>query len=569
RGVEVLAKIASHPTEIATSAVRALAKIELPSAKAAILALVDSPSLAVASTAIGELKDFDAALVAKLAAIVHGGDHELVAVTLGALARAGKAGMPVLREAALEGAIDTRIAAMNAMVEVDDPQVLETLHAILDNEDGRLADAAAAAIANLDSDEAREVLISAALSDRASETRVVEYLMSQSGPEVEQALLVIAKSDSKERWDAASHLIKGGNAEALALAVGEARSGSDETVKLAAMEALAEAGSQPAVEALIDIVRSSGDLKPRALGMLGDARPDDPVVAKLLHDSVQSSNPDEAAAAATALSKVGTPDARDALVAAVRSADLDVARNAAASLSKFRLTDDVTAALRSAIVAHPELKVAVMQQLVAGGSPFGLALAKQAISGDDGQEAYRAMSALEQAASPAAFDILSIGVHSRDASIRAESVATLGNMGDKRALDVVSQALRDSEPNVRYAAVRTLGSMGTEKARDVIVGLSRSGNVDDRRAAVANLRRFEDQGTTRRLMELMRDPDPSVAYTAIDASAERPEAQSALRGLLSDPSVPRSVRRDAAQSLSYRGVTDPSIDSLLTSDPDE
>jgi HEAT repeat protein len=568
RAIEVLGQLASHPTEIATSAITMLAKIDKPGAKATLRALVDSPSLAVASMAIREIVEPDAELVAKLAQIVSEGESELVTVSLSAIARAGDAGLPVLRQAALTGGMDVRIAAMTAMTDIDNPQVLETLRSILDGEEGRLAENAAQAIARIDSDEAREVLISAALSDRATETRAVDALMEQTGPEVEQALLVIAKSDSKERWDAVEHLITAGNAEALAVAVGEARGGANETVRLAAMEALAGAGGG-AVDSLIDVVRNAGDLKPRALAILGEARPDDPVVAKLLRDSVQSRDPEEAAAAAAALSKVGTEDARDALVAALASTDASVARNAAGSLAKFRLTDDVTSALKSAVVAHPELQTQVMQQLIAGGSSYGVELAKQAINSDDPQAAYRAINALESAGSPAAFDVLSIGAHAKESQIRAESVASLGNLADKRALDVVAQAIKDPDANVKYAAVRALGSSGSTQARELVVNLSRSNDVDDRRAAVTTLRRFEDQNTTRRLTELIRDPDPSVAYSAIDAIAERPEAISAVRGLLADANVPFSTRREAAQSLSYRGVSDPTIEALLDANPYE
>jgi HEAT repeat protein len=569
RTVEVLAQLASHPTEIASTAMTVLGRIELPSARAAIIALVDSPSLVVAATAINELENPDAEMVAKLAQIVKGGDDELVAASLGALARAGAAGLPILREAALTGAMDVRLAAMNAMTDIDDPQVLETLRSILDHEEGRLAEAAATSISNLDTDEAREVLISAALSDRATETGAVSALMRQTGPEVEQALLVIAKSDSKERWDAVEHLVSGGNAEALALAVGEARGGSSDETKIAAMEVLASAGGQPAIDSLIDIVRSSGELKPRALAILGESRPDDPVVAKLLRDSVQSRDPDEAAAAAAALSKVGSEDARDALVAALASTDSNVARNAAGSLTKFRLTDDVSAALQAAVTAHPELKPQVMQQLIAGGSRYGIELAKQAITDGDAHEAYRAINALESVGSPAAFEVLSLGARVKDGAIRAEAISSLGNLADKRAIDVIAQAIKDPEPQVKYAAVRALGQSGTAQARDMIVNLSRSSDVDDRRAAVTTLRRFEDQNTTRRLTELIRDPDPSVAYGAIDAAAERPEAMSAIRSLVLDANVPFSTRREAAQSLSYRGVTDSTIESLLSTNPYE
>ena len=121
------------------------------------------------------------------------------------------------------------------------------------------------------------------------------------------------------------------------------------------MEALADSGNEEALTSLIDVVRGSGDLKARAIGILGEARPDDPTVGKLLHDSVQSRDPEEAAAAASALAKVGTPEARDALIAALGSTDTQVARNAMSSLSKFRLTDETAAAMRTAIVSHPDV----------------------------------------------------------------------------------------------------------------------------------------------------------------------------------------------------------------------
>lgn len=562
RAVGVLSTIASHPGEMGLPAVRALAKIELPSARAAVVALIDSPSIAVAAMAIGELTEIDDAMVAKLAAIAKAPDLDLVLAALGTLARAGDRGLPALREAALDGPLYVRISAMNALAEIDHPQVLATFRSILENEDGRAADAAASALAGIDSDEAREVLISAALAEQGPSSRAVEYLMRQTGPEVEQALLVIAKSDSRERWDALHHLVRGGNTEALAFAIGAARSGPDES-RIAAMQALAGAGSQPSIDALVEIVRGSGDLKPRALGILGEARPDDPVVARLLHDAVQSSNVEEAAAAAAALARVGTPEARDALIAALGNRDASVAGTAAASLSKFRLTDDVASALRAATTTHPELASQVMQQLMAAGSPLGLDLAKQALAQDQ-HSAFRAISALEQAGTPAAFDALAHGARaSTDPQVRAEAISSLGTMGDKRSSDVVAQALRDSDPGVRSTAARALGQLGTPKARELLIGMTRSADAEDRKAAVTSLRRFEDADSTRRLTELLRDPEESVSYSAINAVAERSDALPVLRGYMTDSGVAFDQRRHAAQVLTYRGVSDPLIDQLL------
>jgi HEAT repeat protein len=563
RAVGVLAAIASHPGDVASTAVRALARIELPSARAAIAALVDSPSIAVAASAIGVLTELDEDMIAKLGSIVQAGDRELVLAALSTLARAGDKALPTLRAAALEGALEVRITAMRLLVDIDHPLVLETLASILDNEDGRAADAAASVIASIDSDAAREVLISAALAEQGPDSRAVEYLMRQTGPEVEQALLVIATSDSRSRWDALEHLVRAGNTEALAFAVGAARSGSDES-RIEAMEALASAASQASIDALVELARGAGELKPRALEMLGEARPDDPVVARLLHDSVQSSDADEAAAAAAALSRVGTPQARDALIAALGNRDPSVARNAAMSLSKFRITDEVTAALRAATVAHPELSSLVMHQLLAAGSPHGLELAKRALADGESHDAARAISALEQAGTPAAFDALAQGARaSTDPQVRAEAISSIGVMGDKRSGEVVAQALRDSDANVRSTAARALGQIATPKARELLIGMTRSADAEDRQAAVSSLRRFDDADSTRRLGELVRDPSYNVSYAAMDAIADRPEALPALRGYMTDGSVAYDQRRQAAQVLSYRGISDPLIDQLL------
>lgn len=563
RAIEVLARLAGHTDEDAAAAVRALATIDKPAAHAALVALVDAPSVSVAAAAIGQLteRDLDPELITKLTAIVHAGDRTLVAPALAALANAGEAGVPVLREASLHGPIELRATAMGYLAEADRDAAIETLRTILENESGRAADAAALALAGIDSDDARDALISAALADE-SNGRIVQYLLRQHGPDVEQALLVIAKSESGERWQAVSHLVKGGNAEALEVAVAEARTGDAEQ-RLSAMRALAAAGTSEATEALVGLVDHGGEVKARALEILAGARPDDPRVGKLLADALRSSDPEVAGAAASALAKVGTSDARDALVGALASSDSSVVANAASSLASYRMTDDMTAALRRAVAAHPELEPQVMAQLVGAGSPLGIELARKALTGDSPDLASRAISSLEQAGTPAALDALVEGARVGDAQVRAEAVASLGNVGDSRAPDLVAQAMRDSEPAVRVSAARALGQLATPKARDLLVQMTRSSDESDRRAAVASLSRFEGTDTTRRLSELVRDPSFGVAYAAVDALSDRNDGVPALRSLVTDTAASTYIRYQAARMLTYRGISDPTIDRVL------
>lgn len=566
--VATLEQLASHPDEIAGHAMRALARLDTPAARAARIRLVDSPSLAVAASAIGALpeRDLDPELVDKLAAVARGGEPALAGAALEALARAGEAGIAVMREVALHGAPDLRRVAIDLLGDSAGVAAVDTLRTILETEQGRVADEAADVLSRLDSDDAREALISAALAADDTGSRALEYLLRQQGPEIDQALLVVAKSDSRQRWEAVEHLVRGGNTEAIQLAIAGARGGEREQ-RLGAIEALAQAGTPEAVAAVVEVARGSDDIAEHALGILGTTRADDPAVAGLLRDAVRASDPGRAATAARALGNAGTGDARDALIGALASSDADIATNAAAALARFRLTDDVTAALRGAARAHPELKSQVMTQLLSSGSPVGIELAREALAGGDGDQASRAIAALEQARTPAAFDALAQVARAGDPYLRAEAVASLGGSGDRRAAEVVAGLVRDGEPAVRVAAARTLGRFGTAEARDLLVGMTRSASPEDRRAAIASLGRFEDADSQRRLAELVRDPDPSIGYAAIGAAADRSDAHSTLRGLLTDPGAPGALRYEAARQLSYRGYSDPSIDALLSDDP--
>jgi HEAT repeat protein len=563
RGIEVLAQLAARSEQNGVYAIRALGTIEDPRARAAIVALVDSPSLRVAANAIGELteENLDDAMIAKLAGIVERAESDLVAPALGALAKTA-AGRPLVRAAALDGVADTRLAAIEVLGELDDPEIVATMRTILESEEGRLADKAADVLATIDSEEAREALISAALADEHGESSALEALLKQKGPDVEQALLVIAKSESRNRWDAVEALVKDGNEEATQLAIAHARS-SDPDTRTEALDALAAAATPPAIDALLDLARGSSEMKGYAIELLGGARPSDPRVVTLLAEAVRSRVPAEAQAAARVLASAGTVEARDALLAALASSDESIASTAAGSLAKFRVTDEVAMALRNAMRSHPQLGGRVMGQLVSAGSPLGIELAKEAVRGEDLNEAYRALGALERASVPGALEVMVEATRARDPQLRAEAVSSLAGSGDKRAVDHVAAALRDSEPAVRAAAARSLGQLGTSQAREHLMTMTRSSNIDDRTAAVSNLRQFEDPESGRRLGELVRDPNPAVANAAIEAVVDRDDGLTTLRGFLGDRSAAYELRRQAAVQLSSRGYNDPAIDQLL------
>src|SRR3569623_1079627 len=118
----------------------------------------------------------------------------------------------------------------------------------------------------------------------------------------------------------------------------------------------------------------------QALELLAQAHPNDPAVGQLLSDSLCSGRREEAQYAAGVLGRIGTEDARTALVSALTGKDANLAAAAAGALGQIGMTDQVKSALKSAAQSNPQVTTQVMQQLVQAGSPEGLRLAEELLN---------------------------------------------------------------------------------------------------------------------------------------------------------------------------------------------
>src|SRR6185503_12540541 len=246
------------------------------------------------------------------------------------------------------------------------------------------ASSAAQALANLAGDEARELLIEAALSDRAQLTGALGQLAQMQGEDVDQALLsVIKQGTSNERRQVLPRLVREGNAEALQMTIDLASKGS-RNERYDAMRILGDAGTPKAFDALLDIAsKSRGQTRVQALDMLAQSHPADPAVGQLLSDALFSGRRDEANYAASVMSRLGTEDSRQALITALTGSDKELQSVAAGALGQMGMTESVKAALLTAARDNPQVKMQVMQQLVQNGNAEGLRLADEILSGKD------------------------------------------------------------------------------------------------------------------------------------------------------------------------------------------
>ena len=80
------------------------------------------------------------------------------------------------------------------------------------------------------------------------------------------------------------------------------------------------------------------------------------------------------------LGRIGTEDARQALIAALTGKDKELAAAAAGALGQVGMTDQVKSALLVGGAAQPAVKMQVMQQLVQAGAPEGMRFAEEMLN---------------------------------------------------------------------------------------------------------------------------------------------------------------------------------------------
>jgi HEAT repeat protein len=566
--VEVLVEIATMRTTAGTYAISALGDSAAPAAAAALRKLNDSPSTEIASAAIGAIQQVDDELFAKLLAIVKTGEAGLVEPALGALARAGDRAYETLRDAAQHGPPLTRNAAIGALIQLRSDDAMKTIATILDSGDLQTARAAIEALRYVQTDTARDLLISSALSDRRNFTGALQVLMTMSGPEVEEAMLTIAKSDREHRFEVIGQLVSVGNTGAVEM-LDELILHGNESERTQALSVLGQSSTPVAAKTLIDLARAqSGETQLQAIGMLA-MHASNPDVARLLRDRLENGTPEQAAAAAGALATAGTTEARDALIAALSNGDDDLTRTALSSLASFRLTDEMSTALAAAAKANPELLPEVMMRLVNENSPQGFELARTALASDHADTAQEAITSLERSGTPAAIQLIEGTLSSRDADVRRRGLQALGQMHATGAEETVIGALRDSDPEVRTTALQTLGTLGTDRAKATLIDLARTGTAEDKQTVISSLQDVEDPAVAQTLGNMIHDADAQVAISAIDAVISRGvNIDSELAAIAADSSKSRDVRMRAAGVLEGAGILDPRVLEELQKDGD-
>jgi HEAT repeat protein len=465
--------------------------------------------------------------------------------------------LPILKKAAMVGAPNTRYSAIWAIGELAGDKPIEVLADLLRTGDRNTAPPAAQALANAGGPLAREALIEVALSDRGEWSGALAQLQMMQGDDVDQALLEVVKNGtSQERRLALPRLLKAGNKLAIALAIDMASSGS-RNERTDAMRMLADSAQPAAIDALIAIADAGrGQTRMTALEMLIQNRPSDPALTKMLTDSLLSGRVEEAGYAAQLLGRMGTPDAKNALIAALNGRDPMLTMAAINAIGQNGIGEKEKAALLNvARSGDAKVRALAAQQLLQSGASEGVQLAADLINGSDKNMAQQAVWSLATVQSPEAIRVLEQALNSRDPQVRAAAVSALGQHGDVAMADKLTNLARDSDPQVRAAALQSLGQIGGDKANQALIDATKNGKPEDRVTAVQSLASKDDDRTSKVLADLIRDRDPQVALAAVNSSYNGgDEVDQSLIALMNAPSTSQDLRTSAANQLRSRGT---------------
>jgi len=253
--------------------------------------------------------------------------------------------------------------------------------------------------------------------------------------------------------------------------------------------------------------------------------------------------------AARTLGKIGGPGV-DALLKALSYKEAPFQRSAAVQGLAYSDEQRATAALHAAlrdpvdtIRGHAALSLALRGDTAAVSDL--LSLLKSDNSSQVRMDAAMALGLIK--ARPAVNGLIA-GLEDQDASVREFSAVALAVIHDPHAVPSLIPLLQDEATNVRLAVAQSLGSF-TDDPRVLEPLVSALRDQKTSRMAATSLARSRNPRLVPRMIELLKDPSPSVRERAawVLGFKHKRAVVKALRAALQDRDV--GVRQAAANAL--------------------
>lgn len=329
-----------------------------------------------------------------------------------------------------------------------------------------------------------------------------------------------------------------------------------------------------AYKALVDALgKTSGEVRVGIINTLGVRREAESVVplAALLGDS----DVDTAAAAATALAKIGGVQAARALNEALKNAG-DTLRPAVLDAcltcaDKFLAGGDVALAIpiyeqffKKTEERH--VRLGAFRGLVAAKGVDALPLVLDALASDDPVWQRAALAYVRVLPGQKATRTFAKQVQRLDGGAKVSLIAALAERGDQTALPVVKKALKSESEAVRFAALEAVAAFGDAASALTLAEIAASVSGKEQRAARSSLYALSAEGVDTAILEALDSAAPEIHAELVRSIAER-SMRNAMATLLREAKGPNEqVVHEAFRGLGLLAGPDdmPSVAGLLT-----
>jgi HEAT repeat protein len=475
----------------------------------------------------------------------------------------------------------TRRFAVEDLGDTQDPQVLQPLFFMLEDESAAVREAVVEALVRIGGEEAVLAVLPALRSDNAPLRNDACVILQRIGePAIQHLSDLLSDEDKDVRKFAVDVLALIGTGSAHEVIV-RALQDTDTNVAVAAAEALGRIGCVDAVGAMARSLRASTWMRcaiAKSLGRIGGAD------ARCILNQLVGDTEDMVVFVATqALGAAGDETSLQYMLhLLVHHNPMIVEAAIAATESIVDRTDpDVWQSLRPLIPvesivqltrnAKPQMRrsaVALLGRIGNSDSVGPLAVALAGTQNSDYPEVREAAAAAIVSLAPAHVDAITqlLSDESVSAEGRCELIDVLGRLGRPQAFDMVAGMVEAPDPRVRRVVVRNLAGLDPDRAGAVLCRslTDRDGHV--RAHAARGLGSLLHGQTVAQLVPLCEDPCETVREAAAWAIAtigceESIDVVNCLAGLLSDPYP--DVRLAAAKALAGIASTS-SLDVLLS-----
>ncbi len=422
----------------------------------------------------------------------------------------------------------------------------------------------------------------AELIDRAELTGTVEHVIETLRPAIAPSLGRIAAAlrgaDLAERAAIATVLGRAGDASVLPAITAML---DDATTAGAATDALQHLG-RASDDALVAALASTDPAQRAALLPLIKSKHASAVVRAMLRDD----DAEVRARACETLARIGDTGAASQLFEALGDVSARVAHAAVSAIMTLGTAETEALALAAVRSDRPSVRRHAIRLLGAFGYPSAFEPLRQAIDDSDRRVAELAITGLGTIEDPRVDDVLAKLAASRDDALRAAVMRAASNRGGDAAVRLLAkgiadssswvryyaaqglgkvgvrdaggtsklliQRLRDPAPQVRIAAIEALSRLGSSEAWDAVSKAAASDDPDERRAGLVGIGMQAREGAIGILIDASRSSDPATRLVAISGLArlQEPRALAALEDAVSDSIT--EVREAALSLLAER-----------------